>query len=768
MKEQGNYKPSEKELRRIQEIIAKGKIKQYIKKYGHEPYGDLSEFYQLTDEDIEPYRIHWFCQWFWNQNSEGVENTCFIDKSVSNATIDTNNATVEKGSEFIADLNPLPGYEILPENVLILMGGEDITDTAFSGTSVYIPEVTDHVSISIVATVKNTFTVTVSRIENATFSGQTGTFRIKDGYHATIIPDEGYNINSVVVRMGGQVLSGVYADGEINIPSVNDDVDIEIWTAIKLIPVHVVADAGNEYSGATVCGINLNGSTLVPYGGTLSGNVTPTEQQTDLDLIISVLVGGNDITENVFVRGRNPEVVIENIKEDVSINLGATYHAYDVTVEYLDESGETISTEVVTASTKTGYNKTIEVEPGYGLYRCEYVVGNQHHLAPNGVIKLASIPCDVFVYVDKHVIPDNELLYFNADGVAEPNFSGITIVSNVYDNGIGVLTASKPITDTTFLRNTMLRVSEVFLPNSVGSNINLAGGQMRIVHLPETTYEIPSNAFRDCTNLTGITGLHNVVSIKSSAFANVTPTSSLTLSDMVNLSGISSGAFAGVKNVNITNAESIVRLTGYAFSGVTGSVKITGAKKLERIESDAFHSGTGTGTSYTIQGLESLNYIARTGIMDANGVQLSFGSNMPDKNIVLTGISIYNSKNVTIDFGKIKSVAKGSFQMCTLNSLNRLKYSGIVDFEGVFGGGTTFPNVRSVEFGPDVTSIGDMFAVSGRSATTIKCYSAEPPTIGTVNSLMKSWKGTLHAPIGTDYSTMLSALGINWKVEYDL
>lgn len=741
MNDKNDYKPSEKELRRIQEIIAKGKIKQYIKKYGHEPYGDLSEFYQLTDEDIEPYRVHWFCQWFWNHNSKDIENTCFIDKSVSNATIDTNNATVEKGSEFIADLNPLPGYEILPENVLILMGGENITDTAFSGTCVYIPEVTDHVSISIVATVKNTFTVTVSRIENATFSGQTGTFRIKDGYHATIIPDEGYNINSVVVRMGGKVLSGVYVNGEINIPSVNDDIDIEIWTAIKLIPVHVVADDGNEYGGATVCGIGLNGSTYVPYGGTLSGNVTPTELQTDLDLIISVLIGGNDITENVFVRGRNPEVIIENIKEDVTINLCATYHVYDVTVEYLDESGETISTETVTASTKTGYNKTIEIEPGYGLYRCEYVVGEEHRLAPNGVISLTSIPSDVFIYVDKHVIPDNELLYFNVDGVAEPNFSGITIVSNTYDNGIGVLTTSEPITATTFITNRTLRISEVFLPNSIGDNYGFAGAQFTSVHLPNTTTVL--KGFSNCPNLKTITGLNNVKTIKPFTFSG--STRALTLNNMVSLETIEE----------------------YAFNKIPGAWNIKDAKSLKEIKMFAFFQ---TGHAI-ISGLESLETIQKSAFVGLpNGgdiiIMMSFTENAPDANIEIKGTCFENCRLSTFDFGKVKNAVAGSFSGCTILTLNNLKNSGIVDYNRVFSGATI--NAGSASFGPNVTSIGDMFATTGRTVTSIYCYSATPPSIGTVNGNMQVRKGTLHAPIGTDYSTMLSALGINWKVEYDL
>ena len=737
MNDKNDYKPSEKELRRIQEIIAKGKIKQYIKKYGHEPYGDLSEFYQLTDEDIEPYRIHWFCQWFWNNNSEGVENTCFIDKSVSNATIDTNNATVEKGSEFIADLNPLPGYEILPENVLILMGGEDITDTAFSGTCVYIPEVTNHVSISIVATVKNTFTVSVSRIENATFSGQTGTFRIKDGYHATIIPDEGYDINSVVVRMGGQVLSGVYANGEINIPSVNDDIDIEIWTAIKLLPVHVIANAGNEYSGATVCGINLNGSTLVPYGGTLSGNVTPTEQQTDLDLIISILVGGNDITENVFVRGRNPEVIIENVKEDVAINLGARYHAYDVTIEYLDESGETVSTETVTASTKTGYKKTVEIEPGYGLYRCEYVVGDEHHLAPNGVINLTTIPCDVFVYVDKHVIPDNELLYFNADGVAEPNFSGITIVSNVYDNGIGVLTTSEPITGTSFLRNRLLRLSEVFLPNSIGNNYDFSGTEFQAIHLPETTTIL--KGFSSCTNLKTITGLNNITTINGNAFNS---SSSLTLSNMVSLETIS----------------------GNAFTNMRGMVTINNANSLKTIGQSAFRSCS----AVTINDMESLETIQTWAFSGNSWVYMNYGENQPNASVSIKYGS-FTGGRVKIDFGKIQSATTGAFSGCTImSSIGDMKNSGIINYNGVFTGNTPMFEFSTASFGPNVVSIGDMFATTGRSVTYIYCYSSTPPSIGTVNATMKARKGTLHAPAGTDYSTMLSALGINWKVEYDL
>ena len=77
-----------------------------------------------------------------------------MDKSVTNAVIDSDNVTVRKGEGYHASILPLSGYEVLRENVLIKMGDEDITDTAFKKHSVDIASVTGNVSISIIATVE--------------------------------------------------------------------------------------------------------------------------------------------------------------------------------------------------------------------------------------------------------------------------------------------------------------------------------------------------------------------------------------------------------------------------------------------------------------------------------------------------------------------------------------------------------------------------------------------------------------------------------------
>lgn len=315
-----NYHLPEKRVRAIQQIIGSERIRNYIKKHGHEPEGDLSEFYRLTDKDLEPYRIYWYCKGAWNNSGSG-SGYYLIDKSITNAILDTNSVTIKNGEGFYASINPISGYELLPENVLIKMGGENVTDWALSGTSyVEIPVVTGDISISAVATRITSFNVTTYG-ENFAFTGPVGFVRIDGVYSGTIIPDKGFTISSVVVMMGeSDITRLVYDDksGEITILSVSGDIQIYVETeGRKSVYVNFNGPKGSLISGTALIGTGE--AKLVEYGCDIWFTIVPQPLETSR---VTVEMGGIDISDTTYTYSSSSgsrHISIKSVSDDVVI-----------------------------------------------------------------------------------------------------------------------------------------------------------------------------------------------------------------------------------------------------------------------------------------------------------------------------------------------------------------------------------------------------------------------------------------------------------------
>lgn len=732
MKTYEDYLFTDKEFERIQKTIIKGKIEKYIKKYGHEPSGDLSEFYMITDADLEPHRIQYFCKRFFGQNEKDLKNYCFVDKSVTNAVIDSDNVTVRKGKGYHASILPLSGYEVLRENVLIKMGGEDITDTAFKKHSVDITSVTGNVSISIIATVKTDCSVDYF-ISNGTHSGSVESVKRGADFTTTLTPNEGYELKSISVYMGGiNITSSAFNNGVVYINSVAGDISISAEYGLISYTITV--------NGRCAVGKLLSGSTTkVFYGDSFDGEIITPEHYDFLSA--TVTMGGIDVTNNVFSNGR---VTIDRIVGNVVITTDSELHWYDVEYEYtyFDESGETRTTtnfgRVQYGKTLT---KTIDVEPGYGLYKCECVVGEndeKRKFYPDGIINISNIEGPVHVSVLEKYIPDNEFLYINVDNAIEIHFDAISgiVVSNTIENGIGLVVCSEPLTGTSGLFTSQARVSTVFLPNSIGNNVDFRGSMVSTVYLPGTITEIPASAFTGCSNLKKIYGMKNVVSIGENAFSN---TYMLSFSSP-KLETISSMAFAGTGIVTIHDAYSLKSIGYSAFMNSKGVI-ITNMNRLSMIDSSAFSLGS-------------------TG----NYVNLTFGDEM--QNSIVIGPNAFNRCSIrNFDFSKVKLMTPRSFYNINVGHLD-LSNCTISDCSDVICGLT---GTYKITIGENITNINGMLNSSGlTNLSDIYCYSMSSPTVGEVHDVVRRRTGKLHVRENADCSEFLSALGVNWKKAEDI
>lgn len=142
-------------------------------------------------------------------------NTYTVTKTLTNITTDNNATSAKQYQSYIAQILPDDGKII--ENIKVTMGGIDITGAVFDGNETILRR-----SIT-----KNLTQCTSSNTRIYAISGQS--------YVTSLIANEGYNINSVSITMGGVDVSTFYKDGIISIPEVTGDIVITA-TAITQAP----------------------------------------------------------------------------------------------------------------------------------------------------------------------------------------------------------------------------------------------------------------------------------------------------------------------------------------------------------------------------------------------------------------------------------------------------------------------------------------------------------------------------------------------------
>ena len=145
-------------------------------------------------------------------------DTYTVTKTLTNITADNNATSAKQYQPYIAKILPTDGKII--ESIKVTMGGTDITSAVFNG---------------------NTTILRRSITKNLTqcISGNTRIYVI-DGqsYVTNLTADEGYDIDSVSITMGGVDVSTFYKDGIISIPEVTGDIVITA-TAITQAPTYI-------------------------------------------------------------------------------------------------------------------------------------------------------------------------------------------------------------------------------------------------------------------------------------------------------------------------------------------------------------------------------------------------------------------------------------------------------------------------------------------------------------------------------------------------
>ena len=148
--------------------------------------------------------------------------TYTIQKNLTNVTTTNTITSVEQGKSYYATFRPNSGYTI--KSIVVTMGGTNITSqvATLSGSNyiVDITSVTGNIVITI-ATETSTTTEPTTEVYNISYTIPTGvtinnkpaTVQQNSSFTATITEQEGYEITSVTVTMGGtDITSNVVSD----------------------------------------------------------------------------------------------------------------------------------------------------------------------------------------------------------------------------------------------------------------------------------------------------------------------------------------------------------------------------------------------------------------------------------------------------------------------------------------------------------------------------------------------------------------------------
>ena len=155
-------------------------------------------------------------------------NTYTITRNLSNCTCSNNANSITQGSPYSATLSANSGYQL--GKVTITMGGNDITNTAYSNGNINISNVTGNIVITANATAVETpssYSITAN-LTHCKSSNAAKNISAGLGYVTNITADDGYTVSSIIVTMGGtDVTSSALKSGnQIYIPHVTGNIVI--------------------------------------------------------------------------------------------------------------------------------------------------------------------------------------------------------------------------------------------------------------------------------------------------------------------------------------------------------------------------------------------------------------------------------------------------------------------------------------------------------------------------------------------------------------
>ena len=299
--------------------------------------------------------------------------------------------------------------------------------------------------------------------------------------------------------------------------------------------------------------------------------------------------------------------------------------------------------------------------------------------------------------------PKNVIYYTSSDGnIITPyntNAFGVSIISNEYVDGLGVLTFDgdvKGIGASAF--DGCKSLTSITIPDSVrsiGSDAFYNCTSLTSITIPDSVRSIGSNAFYNCYSLTSITIPDSVTRMGSHAFCNCTSLTSITIPDSV--TSIGDHAFYNCTSLtSITIPDSVTSIGSNAFDYCTSLTSITIPDGVTSIGDRAFHYCTSL-TSITIP--DSVTSIGEGAFANCTSLVSFAGQYASQDGLFL------------IDYGSIIAIALGSFGGDISIPYGVTSIGNYVFFDCT--------SLTSITISDGVTSIGDYAFAYCKSLTSV-------------------------------------------------
>lgn len=300
----------------------------------------------------------------------------------------------------------------------------------------------------------------------------------------------------------------------------------------------------------------------------------------------------------------------------------------------------------------------------------------------------------------------HEIFYTSTDGsIVEPydvNVFGAVLLTNTYENGVGVLSFDRPVTiigQSAFFRKS--KITEIVLPDGITKIDTYAFYEcyaLKSINIPDGVKSIGENAFYHCKSLTSITIPDSVTKIVKSAFRGCSKLESVTLSE--NLTSIGYETFSGCTSlINIYIPNSVTSIGNSAFHGCSKLESVTLSENLKVIYDSTFTYCTSLINIYIPNSVTKIGKSAFNGCSALSEVSIGSG---------VTTMGEWAFKNCTslisvVIPDNVTTIDKNAFELCR--------------------------GLESVEIGTGVTKINAAAFRYCYALENIKCKATTPPTI---------------------------------------
>lgn len=327
----------------------------------------------------------------------------------------------------------------------------------------------------------------------------------------------------------------------------------------------------------------------------------------------------------------------------------------------------------------------------------------------------------------------HEIFYTSTDGsIVKPNNAnvfGAVLLTNTYENGVGVLSFDRPVTiigQSAFSGKN--KITEIVLPDDVEKIDKTAFYEcsaLKNINIPDGVKSIGEQAFYECESLTSITIPDSVTAIYSNStygtfgycisltiislgngLTKIDPTTfrgcssltSITIPDSV--TSIGSEAFDDCSSLtSITIPDSVTSIGSRAFNGCSKLESVTLSENLTSIALGAFYNCTSLINIYIPNSVTSIGLSAFSGCSALS--EVSIGSGV--KSIYDYAFSSCTSLISVVIPDNVTTIDKNAFELCR--------------------------GLESVEIGTGVTKINAAAFRYCYALENIKCKATTPPTI---------------------------------------